>query len=82
MDLINLSLAGLSAVGAVNVATFFKPDLKSEVKFALSFISALLIIALVPVDLGNIILEYVKQALVIAFAMSGTYKLVTKVGTI
>lgn len=82
MDLTGVTLAGLAAVGVVNVITFFKPDLSSQIKFALSFVSAFLIISLVPADLGNIILEYAKQALVIAFAMSGTYKIATKVGNV
>ena len=80
MDLVNLSLAGLAAVGIVNVVTFFKKDLKPEIKFVLSAVAAFLVIAFVPVALGNQILDYAKQALVIAFAMSGTYKIATKVG--
>lgn len=80
MDLQSLTLAGLAAVGIVNVVSFFRPTLDSKVKFALSFASAFLVIALVPVDLGNIILEHAKEALVIAFAMSGTYKIASKAG--
>ncbi len=80
MDLQSLTLAGLGALGVVNVVTFFKKDLSSEIKFALSAVSAFAIIALVPADLGNIILEYAKQALMIAFAMSGGYKIATKAG--
>lgn len=80
MDLSGITLAGLAAVGVVNVISFFFPAMKSEIKFALSFISAFLVIALVPADLGNIVLEYMKQALVIAFAMSGTYKIASKAG--
>lgn len=80
MDIQSLTLAGLASIGIVNVVTFFKPNISSQIKFSLSFISAFLVIALVPVDLGNIILEYAKQALVIAFAGSGTYKIASKVG--
>ena len=80
MDLTNLTLAGLAAVGIVNVVTFFRRDLASEIKFALSAVSAFLVIALVPVDLGNTILDYAKQALMIAFSMSGAYKIASVAG--
>lgn len=80
MDLESITLAGLAAVGVVNVVTFFRPAITSEIKFAFSAVAAFVVIALVPADLGNIILEYAKQALIIAFAMSGGYKIATKAG--
>lgn len=81
MDLQSLTLAGLAAVGVVNVLTFFKPNLSSQVKFALSAVAAFAVIALVPVGLGNVFLNYAKEALAIALAMSGTYKIASKVGS-
>lgn len=80
MDFTGVTLAGLAAVGVVNVVTFFYPDITSKVKFALSAFAAFAVIALVPADLGNIIFEYAKEALIIAFAMSGGYKIATKAG--
>lgn len=80
MELSSLTLAGLAAVGVVNVVTFFKPNLDSKLKFALSVVAAFLVIALVPMSLGNQILEWAKEALAIAFAMSGVYKISTKIG--
>lgn len=81
MDLENITLAGLAVIGVVNVVSFYKPDMDSRYKFALSFVVAFLI-TFVPVDLGNIILEKAKDALQVAFIASGTYKLAQKVGGI
>lgn len=80
MDLEGLTLAGLAALGVVNVISFFKPDLDSKVKFAASAIAAFVVIAFVPQDLGNQVLEQAKEALVIAFAASGLYKVASKAG--
>lgn len=80
MDLNSTTLAGLAAVGVVNVVSFFKPTLDSRVKFALSVVTAFLIIALVPVSLGEKLFDQAKQALVIAFGMSGIYKIASKAG--
>lgn len=80
MDLTSVTLAGLAAIGAVNVATFFVPALDSKVKFALSAVAAFLVIAFVPISLGNLWLEWIKEAIAIAFAASGGYKLFQKAG--
>jgi len=79
MDFASLTLAGLTAIGVVNVLTFFMPNLDSRVKFAASLVAAF-VITFVPAGLGSTILDHLKIALEVAFATSGTYKLAQKVG--
>jgi hypothetical protein len=79
MDLLDTTLAGLVAIGVVNVITMWKPALSSQVKFGIAFVVAFLVL-FIPPDLGNIILEKAKIALEVAFASSGVYKLAQKVG--
>lgn len=79
MDLQTISLAGLVSVGAVNVVTMFRPEIDSRIKFALSFVVAFGVL-FVPQEIGNLLLDKLKQALEIAFAFSGVYKLVSKSG--
>jgi hypothetical protein len=79
MDLFNMGLIGLVTLGVVNVVTFFKPDLDSRIKFAISLVVAFLV-TFVPPDLGNILLDKLRVALEVAFAASGTYKLFSKAG--
>lgn len=79
MDFGSLTLAGLVAVGVVNVIGFFKEDLDSRVKFALSLLAAFAV-TFVPVDLGIVVLDHAKTALAVAFAASGVYKIATKAG--
>lgn len=76
-----ITLAGLAVIGAVNAATMWKPDLDSRAKFVLSVVVALLI-GLVPQDLNVEILNRLVSALTVAFAASGGYKVVQKVGTL
>lgn len=78
MDIQNITLVGLSAIGAVNVLTMWKPDLDSKYKFIASLVVAFAI-TFVPVDLGNVILDHLKIAIEVALASSGTYKLATKI---
>lgn len=79
MDFTNMTFAGLATLGVVNVIGFFKPNLDSKVKFGLSIVAALAFL-FIPADLGNIIFEKLKEAITIAFAVSGSYKLAMKVG--
>lgn len=79
MDLVNITLAGLVAVGVVNVLTIFKPELDSKVKFGASVVAAFAV-TFIPADLGNVILENAKIALAAAFAASGVYKMAMKAG--
>ena len=79
MDLTNLTLAGLVALGIVNVVTFFIPNLDTKIKFLVAFLAAF-IVTFVPADLGSIILDKAKFALEIAFASSGAYKLSQVIG--
>lgn len=79
INLSTLTLGGLVAIGVVNVSMMFQPNLDSKIKFGLAFIAALAV-SFVPPDLGNVILEKAKDALVIAFASSGIYKVAQKMG--
>lgn len=79
LDIASLTLTGLAAIGVVNVVTFFKKDLDSKVLFTLSVLAAFAV-TFIPVELGNIILEKAKEALLVAFAASGTYKIMSKAG--
>lgn len=79
MELESLTFIGLITLGVVNVVTFFIPDIKSEYKFGLSVLVAFGL-TFVPDSLGSLIANNMKIALGVAFAMSGTYKLATKMG--
>lgn len=81
MDIANLTLSGLAVIGIVNVISFFKPNMDSRIKFAISFIVAF-VVTFIPVEIGNVILEKSREALTIAFASSGVYKLAQKSGGI
>jgi hypothetical protein len=79
MDLQSLALPGLVALGVVNVLTMFNPNIDSRIKFGASALVAFGVL-FVPAELGNMLADKVKQAIEIAFATSGIYKLATKVG--
>lgn len=79
LDLSNITLAGLVAIGAVNVLSFWKPDLDSKVKFAVSLVVAFAV-TFVPAELGNVLLDHLKTALTVAFAGSGAYRISQKIG--
>jgi hypothetical protein len=79
MDFQSLTFVGLMTLGIVNVVTFWKPDMDSKLKFALSIASAFAL-TFVPAELGNVILEKAKLALEVAFAVSGGYKIATRIG--
>lgn len=81
MDIQTTSLAGLVAIGAVNVVTMFKPELDSRLKFAISLVVAFAVL-FVPQELGNMLLEKLRLAIEVAFAASGLYKLATRAGGI
>ena len=79
MDFSNMTFVGLATLGTVNVIGFFYPKLDSKVKFGLS-IAAALLFAFGPAELGNLLFDKVKLAIEVALAVSGSYKLATKVG--
>lgn len=79
MDIFNLALPGLVALGVVNVITMWKPDIDSRIKFLASFLVALGVL-FIPEDLGAMWADKIKEALTVAFAASGTYKLFSKAG--
>lgn len=79
MDIVNLGFTGLMTIGFVNVLSWFLPNLKSEYKFGLSVVFAFLL-SFVPVELGNVIANKLVEALKIAGASSGAYKIAQKMG--
>lgn len=79
MDFTSMTFAGLATLGLVNVIGFWKPNLDSKVKFTISILAALAFL-FVPADLGSMLADKIRQAIEIALAVSGTYKLAQKVG--
>lgn len=79
METIDVVKLGLIALGAVNVALMFRPNLESKYKWLLSF-GVALVFLLLPESLGNVVMDKVKVALEVAFAASGGYKLASKAG--
>lgn len=79
IDIASLTLNGLVAIGTVNLVMLFKPDVDSRIRFILSFIAALAV-SFIPPDLGTVLLTKAKEAIMVALAASGTYKLAQKVG--
>lgn len=79
MDFQSMTLAGLMAIGAVNVVTMFKANIDSRVKFIISLVVAFTALY-IPEQIGNDVLNKLRDAIQIAFASSGAYKLATKAG--
>lgn len=79
MDFQSMTLAGLMAIGAVNVVTMFKANIDSRVKFIISLVVAFTALY-IPEQIGNDVLNKLRDAIQIAFASSGAYKLATKTG--
>jgi hypothetical protein len=75
----NLTFVGLATLGIVNVITLFKSDLDSKYKFLISVVAAFAL-TFVPASLGTVLLDKMKIAVEVAFAMSGVYKLAQKAG--
>lgn len=79
MDLANISFVGLMTIGAVNVLSWFKPDMDSKMKFGASVLFAFAL-TFVPADLASVILNNAKVAIEAALGASGLYKVAQKVG--
>lgn len=79
IDLANATLTLLFAVGAVNVITLFVPNLSSQTKYLISLVAAF-VAFFIPADVGNLILNALKDAIVAATAASGVYKIAQKSG--
>jgi len=77
-SLMDLTFVGLMTVGFVNVVSFYKPGMDSKVKFGLSLAFAFAL-TFVPADLSAIILDKAKEALSVALAASGAYKMAQKI---
>lgn len=78
-DLGSATLAGLAVIGVVNAVVIFQPNLDSRLRFIIAVVVALLV-SFIPAELGNEILNRVKEAIVVAFASSGVYKIAVKAG--
>lgn len=79
MDISSLTLLGLVGIGTANVVSFFRPDMDSRMKFAISFV-AVLAATFIPAQIGIIVLDKVKLALEVSLGASGLYKVATKAG--
>lgn len=79
MDFTDLTFIGLITIGFVNVLTFFKPEMDSQVKFGASVVVAFLL-TFVPQEIGILVFDKLKIALEVAFAASGAYKIAMKAG--
>jgi hypothetical protein len=79
MDWMNMTFAGLVTLGFVNVVLMFFPNLDSKIKVAVSMVFAFAAL-FVPADLGNMLLDKIKEAITIGLAVSGGYKLAQKAG--
>lgn len=79
MDFTGLTFIGLVTIGFVNVLTFFKPDLDSQMKFGVAVLVAF-ILTFVPQEIGIVMFDKLKLAIEVAFASSGAYKIATKAG--
>ena len=79
MDFGSLTLTALFAVGAANVFMFFFPTGDPRVKFAISFVAAL-IAFFIPANWGSVIANGIKDALAAAFIGSGIYRVAQKAG--
>lgn len=76
-SILNLSLIGITAFGAVNVMSIFLPNVDSRLKFVTSFSIAFLV-GFIPAEMSNVILQHTKEALQAAFVASGLYKIISK----
>lgn len=79
IDVANLTFAGIVTIGAVNVITFFVPNLNSQVKWVVSLLVAFGL-TFVPATWGTMLSNHIKEALEIAFLASGGYKIAQKIG--
>lgn len=79
MDLGTIGLVGVMAIGAVNIVSFFKPNMDSRIKVAISFVVALLT-SLIPADIQSVVLEKISIAVAATLASSGGYKIAQKMG--
>lgn len=79
IDIQNATLTVLFAIGAVNVVMLFFPILDSRIKFMISFVAAL-IAYFIPTDLGQVLLNAIKEAITVAIVASGAYKVAQKAG--
>lgn len=79
MDLTAITFPALVTIGVVNVISFFKPELKSEYKFGISLIVAI-VLSFIPETLQNDLLARTIDGINIALVASGGYKIAQKIG--
>ena len=79
MDFSSLTFAGLATIGIVNVISFFVPEMDSRIKFAISIVAAFAL-SFIPEAISVTLYDKTIQAIEVAFAASGTYKLAQKIG--
>lgn len=79
IDFQTASLALLMVIGGVNIINFFFPLTDSRIKFAVSLAIAFAV-SFIPAEIGSILLEKLRDAIQIAVAASGLYKVSQVVG--
>ena len=73
-DLQSATLSLLVVIGAVNVLTMYKPDLDSRFKFGVS-VAIAFALSFIPAEIGVLLADKLKDAITVALAASGGYKL-------
>ena len=77
MDIFSLGAVGLITFGGTWLITLFVPNLDSKTRFGVS-VAVALIAGFIPADLGNVIVNKVRDAFGIAVAVAGGYQLIVK----
>lgn len=83
IDIASIGFVALATFGTVSAINFFKP-MNSKANFLLSLVFAI-IYGFVPADLGNIVVNKVRDAYAVAVVLNGAYQflggVVKKVGS-
>lgn len=79
MEVLTMGFIGVMTIGVINVVGFFKPDLDSRIKIALS-IAVAFGLTFVPADISNLLLAKITLALEVTAFATGGYKLAQKIG--
>ena len=84
MDILSLGLAGIVSYGFVGVLAYilnkrWNITMEPDIKFFVLVVVALLV-GFIPADLGTLLLNHLKEALAIAFALSTMSTVANKAG--
>ena len=79
IDLQSVGFVALVTFGAVSAVNFWRPQ-SSRTNFVLSVIFALGL-GFVPADMGNMIANRIKDAIMVATGLNGAYQALSKIAT-